>query len=250
MGNNDKGRFVWHELHTTDVKKARSFYGELLGWKTKEVPMGESTYEIISVDGRDIGGLMKSETARSSWLGYAAVDDVDATAAAAKKRGGKELVPPSDIPGVGRFSVLADPQGAVLAAFKGSEGYPPEPEKAPFGTFCWDELWTTDVSVAREYYSALFGYSVEEAPMPGVTYLLFKRGKVETAGAMKSPDPKVPPMWLTYVVVNDVDQAFARAQKLGGQALNPPADIPGIGRFAIVADPTGAPIALYKSARE
>jgi uncharacterized protein len=114
------GAFSWFELMTTDVQAAKKFYSELLNWGVKEMPMENMTYTVASVDGEDVAGLMSmppgQEDMPPTWGLYITVDDVDVTAAKAKDLGGKVLVEPQDIPQVGRFSVLQDPQGAWFAA--------------------------------------------------------------------------------------------------------------------------------------
>ena len=114
------GAFSWNELLTTDPGAAKEFYTQLFGWTTEEWPMGDYNYLVVKVGGESRGGIMTiPEAAKGmppSWGPYVTVDDVDATAAQAEKLGGKIRVPPTDIPSVGRFTVIADPQGAVISA--------------------------------------------------------------------------------------------------------------------------------------
>src|SRR5262245_48248110 len=122
-----KGRFVWYELMTTDTGAAKAFYGKVAGWKTQDMPMPGMTYTMLLAGETAMGGLMDlPEASRKmgvppNWMGYVAVDDVDASAAQAKRLGGNVNVPPTDIPDVGRFAVISDPQTAVIALFKRSE---------------------------------------------------------------------------------------------------------------------------------
>ena len=112
------GVFSWNELMTTDVEGAKAFYGELLGWEFQEMHTGEMNYIMIKGADRDIGGMMATppEAAGmpSAWGAYVTVDDVDARTAQAEQLGGKVSLQPQDIPDVGRFSVIQDPQGATL----------------------------------------------------------------------------------------------------------------------------------------
>jgi predicted enzyme related to lactoylglutathione lyase len=156
-------------------------------------------------------------------------------------------VPAMDIPTVGRFSVVEDAQGARFAPFRPETEAPEVAGPPGLGTFCWNELVTQDPEAASRLYADVFGYGIESKPMgPMGTYTLLKRGEAQAAGIMKAMEPKAGSFWLGYVVVDDVDQSFARAQKLGGKAMVSPADIPDIGRFAVVLDPKGASIALFK----
>jgi predicted enzyme related to lactoylglutathione lyase len=247
------GRFAWHELHTTDRARALAFYSQLAGWEVKEVPMGPGElYGLCLMNGRDIAGVMKSKAAPHvppHWLPYIAVEDVDATAAKVDELRGKILSQPMDIPDVGRFAVAKDPQGAAFALYKHAKPYEPEPAVPPPGAFCWDELSTSDPEAAEKFYKALFGYSVEASDMgPAGTYRILKRGDRQTGGIMKMP-PAVPqPHWLAYLAVKDVDASTRRAKELGATIHAPPADIPKVGRFSVIADPTGASIALFTGA--
>lgn len=112
------GVFSWNELMTTDVKSAQAFYGELLGWSFTPFAGGEMEYTIAKAGDRDVAGIMAvppgSESMPAIWGSYVTVDDVDARTARAEKLGGKVCVPPQDIPNVGRFSVIGDPQGIML----------------------------------------------------------------------------------------------------------------------------------------
>ena len=110
------GAFSWFELMTTDVKAANGFYTGLFGWATREMPMENMDYTVVKVDGEDVAGIMPMppDTGEMppAWGLYITVEDVDKTAGQAKELGGKVLVEPTDIPEVGRFSVIQDPQGA------------------------------------------------------------------------------------------------------------------------------------------
>jgi len=114
------GAFSWCELLTSDATAAIAFYGELFGWQTREMPMPNGTYNVVSIAGQDAAGIMKTPPAAAGqppfWGVYVTVNDVDATAEQAKKLGGKVLMGPMDIPNVGRFCTLQDPQGAVISA--------------------------------------------------------------------------------------------------------------------------------------
>ncbi|MBK6512658.1 MAG: VOC family protein [Polyangiaceae bacterium] len=243
------GRFVWFELNARDVEAAKGFYGELFGWKAKSIDMGPmGTYTMLTAGTEEVGGIAKLEgKGDPGWLSYATVDDVDAAVATAVKHGAKVQGPAVDYPGVGRFAVLADGQGARFAVIKGDQPKPEPTGKPALGTVCWTELVTQDPSQARALYTSVFGWSTEDKDMgPMGTYTVLKRGDVMAAGIMKAMDARAPSMWLNYVLVEDVEASFERAKRLKAVELVPPADIPGIGRFAVVADPQGSAIALFK----
>lgn len=114
------GAFSWFELMTTDSEGAKEFYSKLFGWETEEMPMEDMNYTVVKVGEEPVGGIMttppQAEGTPPNWGGYVTVDDVDATARKAEELGAKILVPLTDIPNVGRFFVLQDPQGAIISA--------------------------------------------------------------------------------------------------------------------------------------
>jgi predicted enzyme related to lactoylglutathione lyase len=213
--------------------------------------MGPMTYEMLRAGEQDIGGMVPLDAAHgipSHWIGYLGVADVDAACAKADAIGGKTCVPPTDIPGVGRFAVVEDSTGAVFSPFRGTGEAPPEPRNPPAGTFAWNELMTTDPAKAAEFYGALTGWTHERMEMPTGTYWLFKRGDAFAAGMMQMP-PDAPsrPNWLPYVAVADCDASAATVPELGGQLFVQPTDIRDWGRFAVAQDPTGAVFAMLQS---
>ncbi|PID73285.1 MAG: glyoxalase [Desulfobacterales bacterium] len=115
------GAISWFELMTTDVEAAKKFYGEIFGWEYTPFAQDPShEYHSVSKNGREFAGIMKTPKHCGDippcWGGYVTVDDIDVTAARVTELGGKIIVPPTEIPGIGRFSVFSDPQGAVISA--------------------------------------------------------------------------------------------------------------------------------------
>ena len=142
---------------------------------------------------------------------------------------------------VGRFGIIADPQGAFISAYQ-PEGEPPGPE----GVFVWDELGTTDVDGAQRFYGEVFGWTASDmGPDPG-GYQILKLGETRIAGFMALPDATLPPMWAPYVAVDDPDAITAKAKELGGSVLLEPMDVPTVGRFAYLRDPQGAMFGIIK----
>jgi predicted enzyme related to lactoylglutathione lyase len=120
MGN----PFVHVELMSTDVGKAKSFYGKLFDWKLEDMPMGDMTYTMIRVGEGTGGGLMKNPVpgAPSSWLAYVLVDDLKAATSKAKSLGATVMKDVTEVPGAGSFTIITDPTGAMLGLW--------EPKKA------------------------------------------------------------------------------------------------------------------------
>ena len=118
---NEPGAMCWHELGTSDENAAGKFYTQLFGWGTKSMPL-TPPYTVFSNSGTDIGGMYalteQMKGMPSHWLPYFNVTDCDAIAQKAKSLGGNTIIPPTDIPNVGRFAYLQDPHGAVFAIIK------------------------------------------------------------------------------------------------------------------------------------
>lgn len=112
------------------------------------------------------------------------------------------------------------------------------------GEFSWNELVTTDEAGAKKFYTSLFGWSTQA--FGGDGYTLFKQGETMVGGMMKCPKPGLPAHWLAYVTVEDVDAAAAKAAKLGAKIVMDPFDVPTVGRIAVLVDPQGASIGLFK----
>jgi len=248
-----RGRFVWHELMTTDPQAAGAFYSKVLSWKTQ--PSGMPDYTLWVAGKTQTGGLMaQPESARQSgappsWLVYVGTPDVDATAAAAERLGGKVLKTPADIPGVGRYAVLADPQGAAFAVFK--PGATPADGAPSSSDFSWHELATSDQHAALGFYSELFGWSRGPAHDmgPAGTYQLIEHGGAQVGGAYKLMDASKPPHWLTYIRVGSVDKAAAAAKAAGGRVTQGPMEVPGGSRIAQILDPQGGAFAVHEPAK-
>lgn len=243
-----QGRFVWHELHTNNEAGAKGFYGELFNWTTSVMEGSGGAYTLFSANGVPIGGFTKPQgKSPEGWLSYCSVHDVDAAVERAKKLGATVELPPTDYPSVGRFATVVDKQGARIAPFKMESESPDLGAKPALGTFCWNELVTQDPTAALALYREVFGWSEEAKDMgPMGAYHVMKRSDKQAGGIMKAMDPRAPSAWLGYVVVDDVDRSFEQAKRLKGSAIVPPTDIPGMGRFAVLADPAGGTIGLFK----
>lgn len=130
------GDFSWTELMARDVDAAKSFYRAVLGWELVDVDMPSGPYTTIRAGGQEVGGIMQMpENAHGGtpphWGAYVTVEDVDAVAADVRHNGGTVLVPPTDIPSVGRFCTFRDPQGAVLSVIRYEPSTEEHPQAAP-----------------------------------------------------------------------------------------------------------------------
>ncbi|HEV2642594.1 MAG TPA: VOC family protein [Candidatus Elarobacter sp.] len=248
----NRGRFVWYDLLTSDSARAIEFYTKVVGWGTQvwEAPGGPS-YTMWTAGGAPIGGIMPFPPSVQAgtaphWLAYVSVPDVDETAKQVAALGGKVLHQPMSIPDVGRFMTLADPQGAVIAAYTPANPMPGT-DGMKVGEFSWHELTTTDNTRAFDFYSALFGWERRHTMDMGAmgTYQMYGDDERDFGGMFNlSPGMPAAPYWMLYVTVDDADAAVERVKANGGKVMNGPMDVPGGNRVAQCMDPSGAVFAV------
>lgn len=238
------GTFCWAEMGSTDAAAAKKFYTGLFGWEAVDMPMGDSfVYTMLRKDGKDVGalyGLMKDQMDMgipSHWMNYVASENVDETAAKIKGNGGTIVMEPMDVMDSGRMVVAKDPQGATFGAWQSKNhtgaGVIDEPNAV-----CWNELLTNDAKGAATFYAGVFGWTTE--PFGG-DYTLFKHPAKAAGGMMviqKEWGP-MPPSWAVYFAVENADKTIAKAKDLGAKIVMPAKEVPTVGRFALLADPTG-----------
>jgi predicted enzyme related to lactoylglutathione lyase len=246
-----RGRFIWHELLTTDTAAAATFYAKVLPWRTQ--PSNMPGYTIFMAGGAQVGGLLAlpedGAGTPAHWLVYVGTPNVDATVTQAQALGARLCKEATDIPNVGRFAVLADPQGATFAVFTPSGGPPPgQPSQ---GSFSWHELQTTDVPSALRFYTELFGWSKGVGHDMGAMgiYQLFDHGGTGVGGMCNTQGPSTPPSWLSYVHVAEADRAVTAAKAAGGRLLHGPIEVPGGSWIALFLDPQGGAFAVQEAPR-
>ena len=109
------------------------------------------------------------------------------------------------------------------------------------------ELATNDVPKAKSFYQGLFDWKLEDMPMPDMTYTIIKVGQGTGGGMLKSPMPGLPAMWVPYILVSDVKAATAKAKSLGGKIMRDITEVPNMGSFSIITDPTGAMFGMWQA---
>lgn len=243
--------FVWHELVTTDLDAAETFYGKVAGWRLADAGMPGFRYTIAHAGEAPIGGLMRlpdevcAQGGKPGWSGYIGVPDTDAAAAAVVEAGGRVHRAPDDIPGVGRFAVVADPQGAPFVLFTPNGEGMPAPAPGTPGVFGWNELHASDGEAAFGFYSRLFGWTkstaVDMGPMG--TYQVFA-GAGRDIGGLFTDGEALHPFWLYYIAVEDIDRGLARVTEAGGTVTAGPHPVPGDMWIVHASDPQGVRFAL------
>jgi predicted enzyme related to lactoylglutathione lyase len=152
-----------------------------------------------------------------------------------------------DAGGMGRYALVADPQGAVFSIWRSNSG---DGERAAdyrpgLGEFCWEQLNTNDPKAAREFYGKVLGWE-ETAFAGGGGMNVFKVGDAQVASSMQTP-PGVHAHWLTYVVVDTLVNANNRVTKNGGKVLMEKIEVPTIGSISVIQDNTGATLGLFEA---
>ncbi|MEO8925860.1 MAG: VOC family protein [Caulobacteraceae bacterium] len=244
--------FVWYEHMTTDLAAAEAFYGAVMGWTAKDSGMAGMRYDLLCVGDKQFGGAMAlpadalAAGARPGWMAHVGVDDVDAFAARVKEAGGAVHREPQDIPGVGRFAMVADPQGAMFFLFMGNGPAPERPAFGAPGFPGWHELHAADGQSALAFYSRLFGWTKGETHDMGPMgiYQLFTAGAAPIGGMMTKAADTPAPVWLYYFNVDDIEAAAGRVKGAGGEVLMGPHEVPGGGWIVHARDPQGALFAL------
>jgi predicted enzyme related to lactoylglutathione lyase len=251
--NSSSSHFIWYELLTNDPGAAASFYGEVLGWKANDSGQEGMDYQILTIDDIGVGGLMAlppgaaESGMQSGWLGYVSVPDVDESVAEIIAAGGAELMPAMDVPGVGRFALVADPQGASLYVMRPiGDGVSPAFSPSTPGHGGWHELHTNDWERAFGFYRAQFGWGEADAMDMGPmgTYLLFNLGDGDAVGGIFN-DPNVTrPYWLYYFNVDDIEAATERVKMNGANVMMDPHQVPSGDWIIQARDPQGTMFAL------
>ena len=246
------GRFLWYELLTAEREAAADFYCSVMGWTTDMWEGGDEPYLMWLNGEHPLAGVMelpeeaKREGAPPHWLPYVGVADVGESSERAVEIGGNVLMPPMEIPGVGRIAVLTDPAGAPFAVFDPEEGMEPPEEPRGVGEFSWHELATDDWRAALEFYGDLFGWEATDDFDMGEAgiYQMYGLDGVSFGGMYDDPDG--PPSWLIYGRVDDIGAALDRVRRGGGEAPSAPMDVPGGDLVAQCIDPHGAVFALHQ----
>jgi predicted enzyme related to lactoylglutathione lyase len=248
------GTFCWAELATSNQAAATTFYTRLFGWTHRDSPMPDgTTYTMLEMGGGPVAALypqnpkMTPPGTPPNWLAYLAVENADQTAAKVKATGGQVMAPPFDVQQFGRMAVCADNLGAVFAIWQAGT-HPGIARTQEPGALSWVQLNAGDPGAAAMFYQAVFGWAHRRDPMPqGGEYITWMTGGQQAGGGMPMPPgANAPAHWLLYFGSADVDATSAKAVTLGGKTLVPPMDIPGTGRFAVLADPQGAVFAIVK----
>ena len=245
----------WFELSTTDEKGAMEFYSAIFGWVDDPQPIYENwSYHMQKLNGLEAAAIYQQQAEERKlgvpphWNTYFSVTNVDESVARVQQAGGSLLFGPMDVFAAGRMAMLQDRQGAAFAVWQ-AEGHIGCRVKGEPGAIMWNELMTSDQTDATEFYTGLLGLG--SGSMEGsMEYTLLKVSGDDVAGVMQITEDMgpVPPNWMVYFGVANVDDTTSQAEALGAIVLVPGTDIPGVGRFATIQDPQGAVFGMFTHA--
>jgi predicted enzyme related to lactoylglutathione lyase len=247
------GRPVWYELMTTGTAAAETFYKNVVGWTSAPFEASPNPYKVFKRSGDvQVAGLLERPEGMDAppfWAMYVAVPNLDDAVTQIKRLGGGELSPVIEVPTVGRLQMMKDPQGAAFYIIQPVSSEE-RPETAPeVGEASWLELMTTDAPAAMKFYSELFGWRPSESLDMGPLgkYQMFNRPRGMIGGMMNKPPEmaQVPPHWMIYFRVPNIDAAVERIKSNGGKILNGPMEVPGGDWVVNAMDPQGAAFALH-----
>jgi predicted enzyme related to lactoylglutathione lyase len=246
----------WVDLGTPDVDAAAAFYGALFGWQFQSAGPDAGGYGMFTQAGKTVGavGPLSEEGAAASWTLYFHTADADAVAAAVRQAGGSVRAEPMDIFTEGRMAQFTDPTGAQFAVWQPGNTTGLQVVNDP-GTLCWTELHTEDPAAAKAFYQSVFGWESQDMPMGEFSYTVVRPAGGDDSSGQGGFMPVSPEMaaagartqWWPYFEVADPDATAAEAAGRGGTVITGPMDIPSVGRFAMLADPAGAPFAIIHS---
>jgi predicted enzyme related to lactoylglutathione lyase len=241
----------WAEVGTPDLEAAKRFYSALFGWREETDSREEmGGYTIASLADAPVAGLVPLDDASQpvTWFVSFAVADVDAAVEKVKSAGGSAVFAPRDVPGMGRFASVTDPQGAGFHLWQ-AQGFEGAGLLNAPGSLGWVELLTRAPEEAKAFYTTVFGWTVN-------TSAHYTQWGIDGAdfGGMVTMDDKfpheVPAHWLPYFAVADVDTSAAQATEAGGTILMEPVSVPEGPRIAVLRDPQGAMFGVYRRADE
>jgi len=242
--------FCWVELATTDQNGAKEFYSSLFGWSPVDSPMGANGYYTrFKQNGGDAAAAFTMNAQEQSmipphWSLYISVENADDTAKRAAEGGATVIEPPFDVMTIGRMAVIQDPTGAIFNIWqrKDHSGITVAGEN---GTFCWADLSTPDPGRAKQFYEGLFGWKIGPSEPYPPEYLVVQNAGKPIAGIPPAAhrNPAVPPHWMLFFQVSDVDGLAAKAKQLGGKEHMAPMSVGGA-RLSVLADPQGAAFSI------
>ena len=256
-GEYQRGKLVWIDLVTTNLPGARRFYAGLFGWTFADLGQGNGkgrgAYTLAYQDGAPVAGLTQrkprvGQARQARWIAFMSVADVAAAAKDVAAKGGRVLVAPRNVPARGEMALVADPDGAPFGLINSSSGDPPD-GLPPAGDWIWALYQSPDATSAAAFYQDVGGYEVVPDDRLGeAPHFLLVAGGYARASVVGIPAERagLPPDWLYFARVRNINESLARVRELGGRVLMAPNPEVLDGRLAVITDPAGAPLGLME----
>jgi predicted enzyme related to lactoylglutathione lyase len=256
-GKHLPGKVIWHDLISHKPIESKRFYSELFGWEFEDLGLdlgfGRTVnYSLIRHQGQLIGGMVDANHLGrgnpedlSQWVVVLFVKDINKATSQVMANGGRVLTPPRDVAERGTLALIEDSQGATLALLQTRHGDPAE-QTPPIGGFLWDEVWPVDVTAASKFYTSLFNLApATHNNKTGTAYqFLTSSSGIPRFGLLQQPIKALPPTWVSYIRVDNPAAITAKVSGLGGQVLVGAQKRDVGGEVALIADPSGAGIAI------
>lgn len=248
------GHFCWAELVTTDPGSASEFYARLLNWTARRDQMkGGGTYTTFFYEGLEAAACyelspqMRSAGTPPHWMPYIMVEDVAAAAERVTAAGGALDCPPRQAGQYGHFALVRDPGGASFSLWQPASHFGSR-NGSVLGRHCWTELATRDVPAAKDFYHLVFGWDTHTGDMGGMEYTTFLNNRAPVGGMYHMPHRMdgIPPHWMVYFSVADIQAAVAATHASGGVVLSDCMDVPGVGTMATIRDAQGAHVSFIQ----
>lgn len=248
--------FSWIDLGTNDTKSAIEFYSELFGWKIIETSSSGNAmdYIIFTLNNKPVAAIyelmpeQKQANLPPYWGSYIEVENIEEVLQKAEQLGAKIINKATEVSNEGKFAVVSDPEGAVFCLWQ-SRDYKGSAYKYQHGSLCWNELGARNPSAHEHFYNNLFGWTSKTTIMGMGPYTVYSIGETATAGMyqMSEEMKEIPPHWLVYFEIENMDKAMEFITAKGGEILMPKLFIESVGYYAIARDPQGAVFGLVQS---
>ncbi len=243
MGN----RVLHFEVGSNDDAALKRFYADLFGWGLSDLDGG---YTVVDTRGGDgVNGGITGSGDGSNWVCfYVGVDDLQATLDRAESMGGRTVTPPTEIPGMLTWAMLADPDGYLVGLVKAeppSGGSAPGPSGGDGAAVDWFEVLGSDAERTQRFYCDLFGWTLNEPGFPGYRLVDTGAGPDAVGGGLGASSEGN--RWATvYAHVPDVEQTLARAESLGGSRIYGPNPVDDHMQTGALRDPAGNVFGVYE----
>lgn len=242
-GKHYRGKFIWHDLLSTDIQASGQFYEKLFGWHIDY----QQEYAIVYNNGKRIAGIQKVQSSDGQeqhgiWMPSVSVADVDAAVTQVKAGGGQILKGPLDMKLRGRAALIKDPEGAEIVLLT-ARGGDPQDTKAAIGDWLWNELWTHKPAKSEAFYRTLLGY---DTAVTKDNYTVLMSHDAWRAGIRLVADDKQIISWIPVVRVADAQAVSSRVKALGGVVWVAPDEPPSQGNTALISDTTGALLMIQR----